>query len=484
MPRRNQTVQPPGLDPEINHVRSTVLISSRTEHARGAEKGSILIGVLWCVVLLAVIVIGLLHTTRLDLMVGKYHTDRIQAHYLALAGIEKAKALLHQNAIQRSRSGLHHSAELFNAPGQFRDTLLGRGKFRVIRPGQADEGGGTVYGVTDEESRLNINTATPSELTKIVGLTPDVAAAIVDWRDGDNAVTAGGAESPYYASLQPPYRPRNGPFPTIRELLMVRGVSRELLFGDSFIPSPNQSALPERTTSEMSPKANLNSRPTDDSEFSPESGWAAWFTAFSSVQNMDASGVDRINLQTADVAALTGVRGVTPEIARAIVAYRGQNQLQSVADLLDVTAARPGGRGPANQQPAGPKVINDSLFREIADHFTVEVHPDLAGLINVNTASVEVLVCLPGVDRPLAQAIVAQRRAQGFFPSVAALLDVPGLSRDRFKQLVPRVTVRSETFRILSEGRAGSAGTRQRIEAVVHIGLRSVTTLAYREDDL
>src|SRR5206468_6148307 len=31
---------------------------------------------------------------------------------------------------------------------------------------------------------------------------------------------------------KPPYLPRNGPFQTVRELLMVRGVSRELLFAD------------------------------------------------------------------------------------------------------------------------------------------------------------------------------------------------------------------------------------------------------------
>src|SRR5213594_4628560 len=113
-------------------------------------RASILVGLLWCLALLSVVVIGVLHTARLDLLVGKHYGDRIQAHYLALAGIEKAKALLYQNARLRTRSRTSHNGELYNAPEQFRDVQFGRGQFRVIRPGRPEEGGGLVYGVSDE----------------------------------------------------------------------------------------------------------------------------------------------------------------------------------------------------------------------------------------------------------------------------------------------------------------------------------------------
>ena len=189
-------------------------------------------------------------------------------------------------------------------------------------------------------------------------------------------------------------------------------------------------------------------------------------------------------MQTADLAALTGVKGVTQEIARAIVASRGRNQLQSLADLLDVSASPAGGRTPGIPQQGGTKVINETLLKEIADHLTVEDRADLPGVVNINSAGVEVLLCLPGMNRQLAQAVVSRRQANGFFPNTAALLDVPGVSREIYGQIAPKVCVRSETFRILSEGRVGSSGSRQRIEAVVHVGLTSVTTLAWREDDL
>ena len=455
------------------------------------RKGSILVGLLWCLALLSVVVIGVLHTARMDLLVVKNYNDRIQAHYLALAGIEKAKALLYQDSRERSRSGRHHSGNLYNAPDQFRDVAFGRGRFSVLRAGREDEGGGVLYGISDEESRLNVNVASAEELGKLEGLTTDVVAAIIDWRDPDDVVTPGGAELEYYASLQPPSQPRNGPLQTVRELLMVRGFSSDLLGSDT----PPAGALDEPGVSsdENSPN-NLNP------------GLAGLLTVDSSPQDISASGGERVNAQTADDRSLTGVRGITTDIARAIVAHRGQNQFKSIADLLDVTAAQnrnglgaaaagdqagqdqsnPAPDGQSPNPPAssnGPKVISQDLLMDIADELTV-ADGDLKGAVNINTASLDVLSCLPGVTRDLAQAIISYRQSAGFFPNVSYLLKVDGMTRDIFKQLAPRVSVRSDTFRILCEGRVGVGGTRQRIQEIVRMTADGLTTLSYREDDL
>jgi competence ComEA-like helix-hairpin-helix protein len=231
-------------------------------------------------------------------------------------------------------------------------------------------------------------------------------------------------------------------------------------------------------------------------------------TVDSSIKNITASGGERVNIQTADERSLTGVPGITPDIARAIVAYRGQNQFKTVADLLDVTAAqnqnqlgqKPGGAQTSQDQsapspnvpspnsspsaPTGPKVVSEELLMEISDDLTVQTEANLAGVVNINTASREVLECLPGISRDLAQAIISYRASSGFFPNTACLLRVPGMTRDIFKQVAARVSARSETFRILSEGKVTSTGTRQRIQEIVHIGLNDLTTLSYREDDL
>jgi competence ComEA-like helix-hairpin-helix protein len=451
-------------------------------------KASILVGLLWCLALLSVVVIGVLHTARLDLLVVKNYGDRIQAHYLALAGIEKAKALLYQDTRLRTRSRTSHSGELYNAPEQFRDAPLGRGQFRVFRPGRADEGGGLVYGVSDEESRLNVNYASAEQLTGIYGMAPDVVAAINDWRDADNAVTPGGAEAEYYTSLRPPYLQRNGAFQTVRELLMVRGVSRELLLGRN--ANQNFSGDAANRLSE--------SAPPDNPANLLDAGWASILTVDSLVENMNAAGEDRVNIQSADESALTSIRGITSDIAKAIVAYRGQNRLENLADLLEVTQVQnqgqplpqsgPGRGGqPTQTAPppinrSGPKVVSDELFMDIADDLTTESGKDMPGLVNINTASLTVLSCIPGIDRQLAQAIISYRQSNGFFSNIAWLLKVPGMNRDIFKRVAPLLTARSETYRILSEGKVTSSGARQRIQVIVRVGLQDIQTLSYRED--
>ena len=448
-------------------------------------KASVLVALLWIVALLSVVVVSAMHTTWMDLVLVKSYGDRIQAHYLALAGIEKAEALLYQDAQNRSRSAVNHHSSMYNDSQDFQNISFGRGEFTIVRRGRQDEGGGILYGVSDEESRLNVNVASSNELMQLPDMTLDVAASIIDWRSPTNVVMPGGAEAPYYESLQPPYEPRNAAYQTVRELLMVKGVTPQLLLGedihqDGFLPT--------------APIVGDDFADTRNSASDEDAGWAGFLTVDSYVNDVSAAGQRRVNIRTADQAALTAVPKITPDVAQAIVAYRGQHQFQSIADLLDVTAPQQGGQGAGNQSggnsssgqtgQSGPKVISDDLLMDMADEVTAASGRRQTGLININTAGLDVLACLPGVDRQLAQAIMSYRQSSGFFPNIACLLKVPGMSEDIFKQVAPLVTARSETYRILCEGQVKSTGARQRIQAIVHVGLKDVTLLSWREDDL
>ena len=61
--------------------------------------------------------------------------------------------------------------------------------------------------------------------------------------------------------------------------------------------------------------------------------------------------------------------------------------------------------------------------------------------VNVNTATVDELMALPGMTRLAAQQLVEHREANGPFASLEALLDLPGFHAGRVEALGNRITV-------------------------------------------
>lgn len=95
--------------------------------------------------------------------------------------------------------------------------------------------------VSDEGERINLNTAGDEEIRQLVlTLTQDrerddgerVSDAILDWRDADHLVRLNGAEESDYEDGDPFAVPANGPFKLLTELLLVKGVTADLFWGD------------------------------------------------------------------------------------------------------------------------------------------------------------------------------------------------------------------------------------------------------------
>jgi type II secretory pathway component PulK len=59
----------------------------------------------------------------------------------------------------------------------------------------------------------------------------EICSAILDWIDKDDNISINGAESSYYQTLNPPYYAKNAPMDDLSELLLVRGVTREMYEG-------------------------------------------------------------------------------------------------------------------------------------------------------------------------------------------------------------------------------------------------------------
>jgi general secretion pathway protein K len=97
--------------------------------------------------------------------------------------------------------------------------------------------GAAVVEVIPETAKLNINTAVPDDLYRVVFAVSgdaerarEIADGIVDWRGaGDRA---GGSYDQYYFGISPTFRARHASFQEIEELLLVRGMTPELFYGN------------------------------------------------------------------------------------------------------------------------------------------------------------------------------------------------------------------------------------------------------------
>lgn len=69
----------------------------------------------------------------------------------------------------------------------------------------------------------------------------------------------------------------------------------------------------------------------------------------------------------------------------------------------------------------------------------------LTGVVNINTATVDQLVLLPGIGESRADAMIQARKQRGGFKSVEELLEVKGIGEAGLAKLRPHVAVKGKT---------------------------------------
>ena len=181
--------------------------------------------------LLAVFGLYLNRGVRQKVAVARTLTFRDNLHYVANAGVQRAVVeLLKDEEPQYDTLGESWS---FN-PAELANVRVGPGAFTVAH--RTD--GAEVYGIVDEERKINVNTAPLEVLTRLIervaGLDEAdarvLAAAVCDWRDGDSflSLAIGSAEESYYQNLSEPYDCKDYPFEVEEELLLVKGMTEDI----------------------------------------------------------------------------------------------------------------------------------------------------------------------------------------------------------------------------------------------------------------
>ena len=216
------------------------------------ERGVALLVVLLAIALLTVVVVEFTHSAQVAIHGSLSARNALQAHYLARSGVNLAEAVL-----MRER--------LFGGDDTDSEHDLWAQPFPPLPVGD----GTVAVRIRDEARALNLNDmlsvdgeraeriALFERLFEILGVERSVLAAIIDWLDADDEPwpSPPGAEQSFYLGLTPPVAVRNGPLITLRELLLVRGVTPRLVAAlDGFV-----TVLP----AERSLRVNVNTAPPE-----------------------------------------------------------------------------------------------------------------------------------------------------------------------------------------------------------------------------
>jgi type II secretory pathway component PulK len=247
---------------------------------------------MWLLVLMMAILAVGAQNSRLDTRTSLSSVEKIRGRWLCRAGAETALAYLKDDL--KDVDSLLDEWAISNEDLQ--NVQLTNGVYTVT--------------ISDECSKLNLNTATANQLLNLdtQNMNETISDSILDWRDTDEDVRTSGAESGYYLNLAVGYSCRNGNFRTPREVLRVRGVTEGLFYGK-------------------------------DNRVYGKDGWSRFLTCSSAVKNVNAAGSARVNVNSASESDLTSKLSITSSQVQYIVQNRPFQNLAGLIGIKTVAAA-------------------------------------------------------------------------------------------------------------------------------------------------
>ena len=264
--------------------------------------------VLWVLILLSAIAIEFCFAMRTEIKMVRNFKEQTEAHYIALAGLNRAIFELLRNESSPEKKKL--------LPDENEETAETDSRWRMntdIPPVPFAAGRFKIH-IKNEAGKININTADEPLLKMMLnGFEIEeqeksiIVDSIMDWRDENDLHRMNGAENDYYQSLPEPYDCKNGDFDAIEELLMVRGVTPEIFYG----------GLREMVTAfqdQGSKRGKIRRRPSK-------------------------AGGSKICINAASRAMLLSLPQMTEDLAQSIIDFRKESDFKSMGEVPTLLGA-------------------------------------------------------------------------------------------------------------------------------------------------
>ena len=390
------------------------------------QRGLSLVSTLWILTILSILAAQLLYSIHIEQRTQRNFLDRAKFHYAARAGFEWTLAVMRTDQTPFDSLGESWAEPI---EGQVDDGVQA-GNFLNYQ-----------VTITDEASKVNINTADVgliSNLLAQVGSSPDEPLI----QELANNIVEG-----------QPYR-------TVRDLARVEGMTSQILYGTQQTAAftqggTNTQSAPTGTVDGLSTTAGGSLQAT---ETDAQPGLVDLATIYSLDASTDPNGESLVNVNTADAEQLTQIETQSGQGGGQSVFSQAeaesliqQREFDRFAALIDVQA------------------VSDDLFNNIQDQITTEdsggnedegetnnpqgngpggqdggqgPQQGENGQININTADVETLQSLQGIDDGIAQRIVDHRDSQGNFQNIDAIKDVSMLTQQEFIGIVDKITLK------------------------------------------
>ena len=406
-------------------------------------RGTVLIITLWVIVVLAALVVVFARSMRVEGSCSANAASSAQASAIEQGAV--AYVLAHVDGLE--------GAVPAPADTPAEGVEVGTGAFWLLGP--SSDGTTRYFGIVDEASKLNLNTADAAALEKLPGMTVELAACIVDWRDPDGEMTTGGSESEYYLLLDDPYECKNAPFETVEELLLVKGMTRDILFGED----TNRNGVLDTNEND-----GALTEPPDDADGQLDGGLYGLVTVCSEEPAASASGEARINVNEPRGSELADLLSPVVAAERLPVVLDRARRERPFASILDFYMRT---------------TLTAKEFGQIAARITTGTAP-ARGLVNVNTAPAAVLACLPGLTESDASTLLSWRSDTNHDISSVAWL-AEALPPEKAGPLGALVTTRSYQFSADVVSLAGDGRAFRRCGVAVDASA-SPPKVVYRQD--